>query len=869
MTCARRPSRFPRACRLASAIVAGTLPMSALAAPNVEFNPQFLQGGAGSSLDLSRFERGDDLPGTYSADIKINGALVARRDVELRALDNGSVQLCLTPDIVSTFGVDPARLPRPGEKADDGATDGPIIKALPEGPFCEDIGEFIPQASARFDAGEQVLDVSIPQAYLATDPRGWVSRELWDEGINAARIGYNVSHQRLQGNGFSTRSTSATVNVGGNLGAWRFRHDGYMSQRAGEPVRYSASRSYAQRDIGAWGMQLTLGEAATRGDLFDSVNFRGVDISTDPRMLPDSQRDYAPVIRGVAQTNARVVVRQHGQVVYQASVAPGPFEISDLYGTSYGGDLEVEVTEGDGRVQRFVVPFAAVPQLLRAGQQRVSATLGTLNDAWLAQQPRFAEATWRRGLSTRFTGYAGGTAAQGYQAVLVGSAVNTRVGAFSGDITFARTKLPAAVAGFGGSMQGQSMRLTYSKDINRTGTTVSVAAYRYSTDGYLPLGDAVRLRQDLSRGLDGQGVARQRSRLDLTINQRLAERWGTLYASGSSTEYWNLQQRRTSFGVGYSNSIGVAAYSFSAQRSLESDLFGGTARQTNSVNATLTLPLGRAPTAPRFNGALTHDSTGRQDLRVGATGVFGEHSEGSYSGSATRSAGERSAYDANVGYQASLASLSAGVGHSASGNNLSLGASGGIVLHRGGVAFSQQLGDTIGLVHVPGAKGAFIDSSTGLKTDARGYAVVPFLTPYRRNEISVDPKGLPMDIELKSSSATTVPTAGAVVKMVIETSSGRSALIDARREDGSPLPFGLDVRNEAGDIVGVVGQASRLWVRGLAERGQLRVWLDGAGRQQCVIDYDLANADANQMLKSTCRSTIESAEASDDGAAQK
>lgn len=844
--------------------------MTALAAPNVEFNPQFLQGGAGSNLDLSRFERGEELPGTYSADIKINGVLVARRDVELRALDDGNVQLCLTPDIVATFGLDQARLPRPGERtgAED-ATDGPIIKALPDGPFCEDIGEFIPQASARFDAGEQVLDVSIPQLYLAHDPRGWVSPELWDQGINALRIGYNISHQRLQGNGASTRSTSATVNVGGNVGAWRFRHDGYVSQRAGDPLQYSASRSYAQRDIGAWGMQLTLGEAATRGDLFDSVNFRGVDISTDPRMLPDSQREYAPVIRGVAQTNARVVVRQHGQVVYQASVAPGPFEINDLYGTSYGGDLEVEVTEGDGRVQRFVVPFAAVPQLLRAGQQRVSATLGTLNDAWLAQQPRFAEATWRRGLSPRFTGYAGATAAQGYQALLVGSALNTRMGAFSGDITFARAQLPTAMTGFGGSMQGQSLRLTYSKDINRTGTTVSVAAYRYSTDGYLPLSDAMRLRQDLARGLDGQGVARQRSRLDLTINQRLAEKWGTLYASGSSADYWNLQQRRTSFGVGYSNTFGVASYTFSAQRSLESDLFGGAARQTNSVNATLTLPLGRAPSAPRFNGTVNHDSTGRQDLRLGATGMFGEHGQGAYSGSATRSSDARSAYDATVGYQASVASLSAGIGHAAGSNNLSLAASGGIVLHRGGMAFSQQMGDTIGLVHVPGTTGAFIDSSNGVKTNARGYAVIPYLTPYRRNEISVDPKGLPMDIELKSASATTVPTAGAVVKMVVETSTGRSALIDARSGDGSALPFGLDVRNEAGDIVGVVGQASRLWVRGIAEQGHLRVWLDGAGKQQCVIDYDLANADANQMLKGTCRSTIEPNEGSSDRAAKK
>ena len=73
-----------------------------------------------------------------------------------------------------------------------------------------------------------------------------------------------------------------------------------------------------------------------------------------------------------------------------------------------------------------------------------------------------------------------------------------------------------------------------------------------------------------------------------------------------------------------------------------------------------------------------------------------------------------------------------------------------------------------------------------------------------------------------------IPNAGAVVKMVLPTTVGRNALIEARLPDGAALPFGTDVLNAQGDVVGVVGQGSRLWVRGLDEQGELFV-AHGAG----------------------------------------
>ncbi|XLM21608.1 fimbria/pilus outer membrane usher protein, partial [Chromobacterium piscinae] len=64
-----------------------------------------------------------------------------------------------------------------------------------------------------------------------------------------------------------------------------------------------------------------------------------------------SLQGYAPVVRGVAETNAKVSVRQNGNVIYENVVPPGEFSIDDLYNTGFSGDLEVTVTEADGRVR--------------------------------------------------------------------------------------------------------------------------------------------------------------------------------------------------------------------------------------------------------------------------------------------------------------------------------------------------------------------------------------------------------------------------------------------------------------------------------------------------------------------------------------
>lgn len=833
---------LPRHHRLAAAVLVALLPVGAFAAPALEFNTAFLHGADGGQIDISRFETDGLLPGIYGADIIVNDISMGRRDIEVRSMDDDEVRICLDPGLFDLLPLNMTKLDAARQQHE-----GEPLLDFPQTVTCEDIARFIPSARATLDSGEQRLEVSIPHAYVDSRRDGWVDSARWDNGINALLLNYHINHTEAEQGGQRRSHTGASIDAGLNLGAWRFRHSGYFSQDSDGNRGYVASRSFAEREIRRWNAQLTLGESSTSGDLFNSVNYLGASLRSDPRMLPEIYGNYAPVVSGVAQTNARVTISQRGRVIQEITVAPGPFEIDDLGNTAGGGDLEVEVTEADGRVERFVVPYASVPQLLRQGQQRSSLTVGTLQ-GMSRDEPAFVEATVRRGVGSAFTAYGGALLSEGYHSLVLGGALNTRIGAFSGDVTFSDTRFSDPVDGFGRSAWGQSYRLAYSRSFNAA-TSFTLSAYRYSTQGFLSFSDAARVREDVASGGGGSSVMRQRSRLDLTVRQRIGS--GTLSLTGNTTDYWSENRRTTNFSVGYNGQWGRASYSISARRTFESSLFNSSAqRQSTGAFLTVSVPLGVAPRSPRLSASAGSDRAGN-NYRLGVNGNFGADHQGNYGLSYSR-APSGSDLSANVAYQAPSAQLGATWDQRSGGQQLGLSAVGGLVLHSGGLTFGQRLGDTVGLVHVPEAAGAGVGHLRGVKTNKQGYAIVPYLSAYRLNDIPVDPRGLPLDIELKSGSVATVPTAGAVVRAVIPTASGRSALIEALQGSGEPLPFGLDVYDEDGQVVGVVGQGSRLWVRGLDQSGVLNVRL-GEGNGTCTIHYDLTHGDAAQLQSGVCR----------------
>ncbi|MFC6339121.1 fimbria/pilus outer membrane usher protein [Pseudomonas sp. CCM 7891] len=801
-------------------LVSGAHAVGAHSAEHVEFNPAFFaDGAAGLQVNIAKFSQGNVvLPGSYRTDVHLNGQWIGRETLTFAAVEGQkAAQLCLERDALLRFGIDLDTVEQQPVEADKPPT--------PPFAHCADIATYLPGASSQFDSGETHLDLQVPQVYLARKARGYVDPQHWDGGINAAFVRYNANTFSTQAHGRSLSSNYLGLNTGLNLGDWHWRHNGNYSQ-SDTTSGYQSSATYVQRELSTLQSQLMVGEIYTPGELFDSVRLQGASLSSDDRMLPDSLTGFAPVVRGVAETNARVSMRQRGVLLDEVSVAPGPFALNDLFPTGYGGDLNVTITEADGRQREFIVPFAANANLLRPGYHRYSLSVGQLDEIGLRHPPTLMQATYQHGLSNLLTGYTGAVMGDDYQSQLLGAAFNTPLGALSFDLTHSYAHLPGH-----GSREGQSVQLRYSKNFADTGTHFALGAYRYSTEGFLSVGDAARVCDLAIDGLGLDRVWHLRDRMDISLNQSLGN--GSVYLTGSSQNYWNRTNGNLTFTAGHSGTWKGFHYTLSAQRSR--DLLSE--RVDKQVDFTLSLPLGNGARSPTLTTtAYRGDQSSGERVSLG--GSLGERSELSYSVNASQAQGSGNATSADMKYQTNHGLLSAGYGQSNAYRSTSLGMTGGIVAHTGGVIFAPELGDTIGIVQAPDAQGARINGNHSAQVGKSGFAVVPHLTPYRQNVVELDAKDLSVDVELKTAAQHVAPRAGSVVKLQFETVSGQAFLITALREDGSPLPFGSDVFDEDGASVGIVGQGGKAFVRLSRTLGKLTVKWGSNTDAACRLHYD-------------------------------
>jgi outer membrane usher protein len=850
----------------ATALPSAVSPAATGASPDdVSFDADFFPSGAAPKVDLSRFSRGNVvLPGTYRVDVTFNGTWQARTDIVMRSVgDDANAVPCLEMATLAQWGVDFAAVA--ASRGDAGP------KLPPAGSSCGDLADVVPGATTRFDAGEQVLAIEVPQVFTRRSARGAVDPAQWDRGIEAGVFNYTSNVYRSGSGGRQDTSAYVGVDASMNEGPWQLRHQGALSWNTRVGRHYQSNATYLQHDVPALRAQFTAGDTYTPGALFDSTRLRGLGIGSDERMQPLSQQGFAPVVRGVAESNAHVIVRQRGYIVSDTTVAPGPFTIDDLFATGYGGDLDVEVIEADGRRRTFVVPFSTVAQLLRPGQSRWTAHAGRTQELNLRRQPWLAQGTYQRGLSNSVTVYTGGVLADDYLAVLAGSAFNTGYGAVSVDATQARLRMPGQP-----TMQGQSLRLGYNRNFSATGTNLALAAYRYSTSGYVGLSDALALRDLAARGLDGQALARERSRLTVNINQALGDGRGQFFVTGAARGYWQRPGRQVDFSAGYSNRYRQLSYSFSAQRTRDTGGFttgGGfgpgvgqpgpvppdsiPARRDTRVFLSFSLPLGQGGQVPLLTGLVNRQRGGPGSEQVTVSGLAGPDNRYAYGGTVGRGV-NGSTLDVNGQYAGTRGTVMAGYGQGTGFRQASAGASGAIVVHGGGLSLSPPTGDTIGLVYAPDAGGARVDNGRGIRVDDRGYAVVPFLQPYQLNTVTLDPQGIDAGVELESTTRTTAPRAGTVVRLPYATSSGRALMVDTQRADGSPVPFGAEVLAADGTSVGVVGQASRLVLRGALASGELTVRWGDKPAEQCRVTLHVPEASTQRrgavpILNAPCR----------------
>lgn len=828
------------------------------------FAPELISSDPAMVADLTRLQNaGNQLPGAYEVDIYLNGTRVTERSLmfidapdarnKREVRDSTGLMACLNRSELEELGVDVRQIP-----ADVGDT-------------CISPGEFIPGAFTSFDFQRQRLEISVPQAALRTRAQGYISPERWDEGINAAMMNYSFSGSNNRGRYGDSRNTYLNLKGGINVGPWRLRDYRTWNEYSSDRYNYRKWQhvyTYAQRAIIPLRSNLMLGDGTSDGDIFDSLAFRGVQIATDDSMYPDSMRGFAPVIRGMANTNARVNIRQNGYTVYQTFVAPGAFAIDDLFPVYSSGDLEVTVTEADGSVRVFTVPYSSVPVLQREGRMKYSLTAGqyrSSSDSY--NSPVFVQATLISGLPHNMTGYGGMQYAENYLSGLLGLGFNLGyLGAISADITQANSTLAD-----GNQYQGRSLRFLYARSLNTLGTSFQLTGYRYSTEGFHTLDETAlkgmkgwRYEAD-TVAADGSLVKQpytdyynlynnKRAKIQASVSQRAGDH-GSLFLSGVRQTYWNTDGHYDSLQMGFNGAMGQVNYGVTYSYSRQT----GQADADNSLFFSMSLPISTlfggtsAPHSAYATYSAGRNQQGDISHQAGLSGTALKDNNLNWSLSQGMTRNEGNSGSLSTSYRGGYGSTNLGYSYSDSYKQTSYGVSGGVLLHNEGVTLGQSLGETSVLVAMPGVANAKVENETGVKTDWRGYALRPYASAYRENRIAIDTGSLDDQTDMDSTVTRVVPTRGAVVKAGFKGHSGSRVLMTLTSA-GKPLPFGTIVK--AGERGGIVGDGGQVYLSGMPDKGT--VIAQWGVDKQCVGDYRLPSATKEQRdpvirINSNCK----------------
>ncbi|MCU6317030.1 fimbrial biogenesis usher protein [Klebsiella aerogenes] len=863
---------------VAISLLLALFPMAAMA--DNYFNPAFLTdfGGSGERevTDLSRFEKNQQAPGTYRVDVYLNNQYVTTRNVVFNPIkteetsrsddkatdpavalsaekasssgDGTGLSACITGKNLQNMGVN--------------------LKAFPDlakhdADECVDLAAAITGASSSLNFEQLRLDISIPQAALSNTARGYIPPEQWDQGIPALLLSYNFSGSHDSGE-TSGDNYFLSLNSGFNLGAWRLRDTSnwsYTSAGNGEEATrdWQHVATYVERTIISLKGELTAGDSNTPSDVFDSLSFRGVQLASDDNMLPDSLKGFAPTVRGIAKSNAQVTIKQNGYTIYQTYVPPGAFAINDLYPSSSSGDLTVSIKEADGSVDSYIVPYSSVPILQREGRVKYALTAGKFRSASADQDaPGFLQATLIWGGPAGFTFYGGSQYSDNYRAFAFGLGKNLGDwGGMSADITQAKSTLAD-----GSDHSGQSIRFLYAKSLNAWGTNFQLLGYRYSTEGFYTLDETTYKMMEGYNYQDDNGEQTytptysdyynlyytKRGKIQLNLSQSVG-RGGSVFVTASKQSYWHTDETSTLLQAGYNAnwhdiSYGINYnYSKAPQQEEADQIFsfnvsipfskwltpGGqniaTGYSNNSAYATYSNSTdihGNMTQQAGISGTLLKDNNLSYSVQQG----YSNHNNGGYNGVAS------------LDYQGTYGNANLSYSYGEGYRQFSYGASGGVVVHQNGITLSQPLGETNVLIAAPGADGVDIENDSGVKTDWRGYAVIPYATDYRQNRIALNTTSLDDHTDIDEAVTNVVPTKGALVRANFKARVGVRALLKLTH-DGKPLPFGAMVSMTDNDNAGIVGDEGKVYLSGLPLSGKLKAqWGEGADNQ-CQAEYHL------------------------------
>lgn len=765
------------------------------------FNAGFMQG---VEIELDKFlAQGAILPGNYRVDLFLNQQLVARERIAF-VQEGDNVTPCLPSELLLRIGVDMPKLAK--TLGVQGETWPTCINP-----------QAIEYGSWQYDGSNQRLDISLPLELVPKMARDEVSPALWDQGIMAAFVNYRLSsHWNQQGGQGISERHNGSFTSGLNVGPWRLRNHGSASYSDGQ-LTWRSEQSYAERDITRWNSQLALGEVYAESQLLTAPRLRGFTLGTDEQMLPADLRGYAPVVSGVAQTNATVEIRQAGELLLRTAVPPGPFTLRDIPTRGSNGELEITIIEADGSQRTQTQGFGMDAIMVPKGATRYRLNVGELDEPELLGDRWFGSGEVIHGVASNVTLGAGIQGKKDYFALNMAVGLGTAFGAMSFDMTHSDS-----LARHGEHVRGQSYRARFSRQFMETGTTLGVTAMRYSDKNYRTLNDHIADSKEQAQ----EQSSRSKAQLSAAISQSLPDSYGSLNLSFNYDEFWGAEKSRTSLSAGYSNSWQRLSYNVNLEKSR-----AGNGSDDTRLSVNLSMPLQWGGARNWLSIGSSHTSTNTYS-NVGMGGSYEQFSYGLRANTDHRDNQSWSASGSGRGRYGD-----GSLGYSQGKNYRALHASwnGSLVAHEGGLNLAPGFMDGFILAEVESTEDVGF-AGQNAKTGNNGYAVLSTFTPYKRNWVRIDSKTLSDDIEIDGNDSQVVPRKGAITKVVFPARKVIRAQFELRSASGEVLPFGTQLESQDGELLAMSDPHGRALALLNKPTGSLVIKGD---KMQCVVSYSL------------------------------
>lgn len=770
------------------------------------------------------------LPGRYQVNIYVNGNKVADELLEF-IYDNEEKKLKpkITKEQLMSWGVKPSMLLQKNEIS---STD----KFL-------DIKRSIDGSDIHHDFFSNRLDISIPQIAMEMASRGYIDVTEWDDGINGMFINYSARFNLAWGNSNSQRNIYVGLRNGINWGAWRLRNHSYYNDTSEKAILHSL-QTFLERDIRDLKSHLIIGETASDNGIMGAFQYHGIKLMSEESMLPQSRRGFAPVVSGVANTNAVVTVRQNGQIIYQTSVPAGEFLLNDLYPTSFNGDLQVMVTEANGSIRTFTQPFSNAPIMQREGSLKYSIELGKYREEKRIERPYFIQFSGIYGLPINLENYGnlsllgGAFISEDKQVYVLGSGVSLGyLGGISLDMTYSQEQWQQYA-----KMTDQTYRLQYTKYIQNTATGLNLSAqYALEPD----------ISHTFFQAIDIDRISKKQ-RLQIALSQALGK-WGSLNINGYQQKYWGQSGSDNNLTVSFGSQYQSINYSFSYSHSEQNN----PRRVDRLFSFNCSMPFRWKEKA--YWGVYSYNSSGN----TGGISTF------SLNGSAFNSnqlqyditqqyhhKNQQFSHGIRGNYVTSYGEFGAGWDYASEYQATHAEVTGALLFHQDGMTASRAFSDAIGLVKTQDINNLKVNNVPSLRTNGQGYAVVPMLTRYERNKVSVDTSTLKGNDDVELSSATVVPTSGAIILVDLKAKRGGRVVLKLKKNNRL-LGFGTQVNILAQQHIvssGIVANDGEVYLSGVPAQSIVQIKWGEAYTQQCQLPLKIDVSNQNiQFIDGVCQ----------------